>query len=103
VSFGNDNRLGEVLNVSLGGLAFRCIAGEEPSISSGKLNVHCNNGLCLESFPFKMIWNLKISDAPPFHYITTARTGVQFTDLAKNQMSSLRHFIQSHTSADPEA
>jgi len=102
VSLGDDSRLGEVLDVGLGGLAFRCIAGEEPSTTLGTLDVHCNDGLCLKNLPFKMIWNRGISDPPPFDYIITKRAGIQFDDLTQKQMASLRRFIRSHTTADPE-
>ena len=102
VSLGDKSRLGEVLDVSLGGLAFRCIAGEEPSNKYGKLNVYCNSGLCLTKLPFKMIWDLDISDPAPFNYISTRRFGVQFENLTQKQRSSLNLFINNHTNADPE-
>jgi hypothetical protein len=102
VSLGDDSKLGEVLDVSSGGLAFRCIAGDEPSTKYGKLNIYCNNGLCLTKLPFRMIWDLETSDSAPFNYIKTRRIGVRFSDLTNKQMSSLHHFIQNHTTADPE-
>jgi hypothetical protein len=102
VALGDDSRLGEVLDVSAGGLAFRCIAGEEPAKKYGQLNVYCNNGLCLTKLPFKMIWDSEISDPAPFNYITTRRFGVRFGDLTQDQMSSLSLFINSHTNVDPE-
>jgi hypothetical protein len=102
VSLGDDARLGEVLNVSLGGLAYRCIVGEEPTTPSGELNVYCNHGLCLVKLPFKAIWNLEVSDSPPFDYITTKRSGLRFEDLTDEQSASLYSFIQNHTTADPE-
>lgn len=102
VALGDDGKLGEVLNISLGGLAFRCIGGEEPLTTSGKLNVYCDDGMCLVKLSFDTRWDMEVSDSAPFNYITTRRFGVRFDDLTAEQMSALCRFIQHHTYADPE-
>ena len=103
VSLGSEHsRLGEVLDVSLGGLAFRCISGEEPSTRIGTLDVYCEDGLRLAKIPFQTVWDSEVSDPPPFSYITTRRYGVRFGDLSQDQQSSLRLLIQNYTTEDPE-
>jgi hypothetical protein len=101
VSLGNDRKLGEVLDVSTGGLAFRCAEWEEPSTKIGLLNVYCNNGQCLMKLPFNTIWDLEISEPAPFNF-TTKKFGVRFGDLTHEQMASLHLLILNHSTADPE-
>jgi hypothetical protein len=102
VAIGRDSKLGEVLNVSLGGLSFRCLGAEETLMKDGELNVYCNKGFCLVNLPFKTRWDLEISDSPPFDYFTTRRFGVRFGDLTQEQISMLYTLIRDHTQADPE-
>ena len=103
VSLGSDyNRLGEVVDISLGGISFRCISGQEPSTNTGTLDIFCDDGLCLAEFPFQTVWDQEVADPAPFDYITTKRFGIRFGELENDQMIELRRLIQNHSTEDPE-
>ena len=89
--------LGQIIDISMGGLAFRYIAGEERSHEPSELEIL--SGDCsfrLDKIPFETISDFKIANEAPFKFIEMRRSGVQFGELRPEQMSQLEYFIQNH-------
>ncbi|MBW2174204.1 MAG: PilZ domain-containing protein [Deltaproteobacteria bacterium] len=89
-------RLGEVINISRGGLAFRYYGGKEPSDGSNKLNIFLEEG----DFHLNDILSRTVTDFGtyriPFRSVTMRRSSVQFRSLTHHQISQLEHFIENY-------
>jgi hypothetical protein len=96
----HDTKLGEIVDISTGGLAFRYLATKEPSNGSCKLKIFPTEGdSYLNDVLFETITDFGTYEIP-FTSITMRRSGVQFGELTHNQMSQLQHFIHNHTEGD---
>jgi hypothetical protein len=90
-------RLGEVINISQGGLAFRYMGGKEPSDGPDKLNIFLEEGgFHLNDVPFRTVTDFGTYQVP-FTSVTMRQSGVQFGELTRHQMSQLEGLIQKHT------
>lgn len=98
VGFRPDNsRLGEIIDISLGGLSFRYLASGGPSNGSRRLNIFLTErGFCLDDVPFETVSDVRTYQIP-FTPVTMRRGGVQFEGLTENQTSRLEYFIQHFT------
>ncbi len=92
------SKLGQIMDISRGGLAFRYIdTGVYPD-SSFELDISLsNNGFHLAEVSCKAISDSAITNEFHSSSITMRRLGVQFAELTHNQASQLEHFIQNHT------
>ena len=90
--------LGKIADISVGGLAFAYINGQEPSKSLSELDIFfMDNGFCLRKVRFKTAWDFEIPNELPVNSETMRRSGVRFKKLRHNQKSQLKHFIEKHT------
>ncbi len=93
----HDNRLGEIVDISMGGLAFRYLATRKPSNGSYRLKIFLAEGNSyLNDVLFETVTDFGTYQIP-FTSITMRRSGVQFAELTHHQMSRLKHFIHHHT------
>ena len=94
-------RLGEIIDISKGGLAFRYIdIGDRPK-GSFELDIFLKQtGFRLEKVPAKTISDLKTTKYFPYSSTKTRRQGVQFGELTRNQISKLDHFIKNCTTGE---
>ena len=94
-------RLGEIIDISKGGLAFRYIdIGDRPK-GSFELDIFLKEtGFRLEKVPAKTISDLKTTKYFPYSSTKTRRQGVQFGELTENQISKLDHFIKNYTTGE---
>jgi len=89
--------LGQIIDISMGGLAFRYIAGEERSHEPSELEILWGDcSFRLDKIPFETISDFKTANEAPFSSIEMRRNGVQFGELRPEQMSQLEYFIQNH-------
>lgn len=90
-------KLGQIIDIGMGGLAFSYIASEEPSNGSLELSIFlAENRFHLRNIPFETISDVETNEVP-FSSITMKRSGVQFGELTPNQISQLKYFISNHT------
>jgi hypothetical protein len=88
-------KVGRILDVSMGGLAFRYIGLEEPNGSS-YLDIFINDlDLYLRKVPFQTISDFPvITDSSTA--VTLRRRGVQFGEMTPQQRDALGNFIEEH-------
>lgn len=92
------SKLGQIIDISKGGLAFRYIdTGVYPDRSFDLDILLTDNGFHLEEVPCKAISDSEITNEFQFSSITMRRLGAQFEELTHNQTSQLEYFIQNHT------
>ena len=91
-------RVGQIIDISMGGLAFCYIATEEPSNGESELKIiTTNNGFHLDRLPSRTVSDFETPDESPFTSISMRRSGLQFGRLTEEQISMLEHFILQHT------
>ena len=89
-------KLGQIIDISMGGLAFRYMAGREPSRGLYLDMFSSDKTFYLGKIPFETISDFETQDVP-FSSLATRRCGVQFGELTHIQTSQLEYFIQNHT------
>ena len=96
--------MGDIIDISLGGLSFRYVASEKSSYRSSNIDILLSDGsFYLNKVRVNTILDFEITNEVPFSSITMRRRGVQFGEMTDDQKSDLRYFIQNYTRADPEA
>ncbi len=91
-------QLGQIMDISMGGLAFNYIAGGGNADSAFELDILlAYKGLYMKKIQFKTISDFQIANKSPFSPITMRRHGVKFGELTPKQTSMLKNFIQEHT------
>ena len=94
---GPGKKLGQVINISRGGLAFRYIdIGERPE-SSFELDISIEEkGFILDNLLFETVSDFSSSREFPFSSTPIRRRGGQFKALNKKQISELEYLIQNY-------
>ena len=93
------SKLGRVIDISKGGLAFRYVSIGERLKGPLELDLLSHHrDFDLNKIPVRIISNFEIVGKKPFTYrsITLRRVGVQFGELTQRQKSKLEYFIQNH-------
>ena len=96
------SKLGQIVDISRGGLSFRYIdIGERPNSSlEVMLSIKNNNGFQLEHIPFKTIYDLRATKEFPFSATRIRRRGGRFVGLTQDQASDLDYLIQNYTTGE---
>jgi hypothetical protein len=96
---GLPGKVGQMIDVSMGGAAFHYIdIGKWPD-SSFLLKIFAkSDNFHLDSLYFITITDLEADHELAFSSIPTRRRGGQFADLSPNQISKLEYFLINHTS-----
>lgn len=90
-------KLGQIVDVGMGGLAFRYLAGEGLVNSSDELDIFlAGRSFYLYQIPFKTVSDLKIEEAPPLGSMKMKRTGIQFGEMTAHQRDQLEYFIHNY-------
>ena len=86
--------IGEVLNVSKGGLAFKYMAEFSSAAKHSKLNVFALGGnLFLRDVPVKTVSDTEMPIEIDFSSIRMRRMGLEFEDMTEDQKAALRELI----------
>lgn len=90
--------LGQIIDISRGGLAFRYVASEARTNGSAVLNIlTTDRRFRLEKIPAKIIRDSGMPGEFSFGSITLRHCAVQFGELTPSQKLDLEHFIRSNT------
>ena len=88
-------KVGQIINISMGGLAFRYLGSEEPSNASELDIFLARRAFYLYKLPFETVRDF-VTNEMPFSSINMKVCGLQFGGLTDEQKSDLRYFIQTH-------
>jgi hypothetical protein len=95
-------RVGKIIDISLGGLAFDYISGEYSGQNSSRVDIFLvGNVFHLYNLPCKMVYDIKIH-VPHVNnnfikILTTKRCGVEFGELSDDNLAKLKLFLQINT------
>ncbi len=94
---GPDGRLGQIIDISKGGLAFRYVGnGGQPKRSFQMDIFLANNGFHLEKVSFRTVSDFEVSKQGLANAVTLRRRGVQFDELDQDHVSRLEYFIENY-------
>jgi hypothetical protein len=92
------NKLGQISNISRGGLAFRYIADNPGHNGAQRMDVFIRNeNYFLKDIPIKPVYDIELAKEDPFSTILLRQQSVQFGELTEEQNSKLMHLLQHHT------
>lgn len=97
-------KVGQITNLSIGGLAFRYLDSGGPS-KPLELDIFlAGRTFFLYKLPFEFVWELR-TDEVHFNSTVTKMTGLQFGDLTPHQISELNSFIHRYAlgEVDPKS
>ena len=98
----NSKKLGKILDISKGGLAFEYFANCESEISDPCQTIYLSsNGCYVEDIPFKIIEDSKVSSNQPFNSMEKRKQRVQFGNISNRQSFDLDFYIQKNTASSP--
>ncbi len=95
--------LGQIIDVSTGGLAFSYVAGRERTHRKSQLHILSADGnFSSDKLPFEAVWDSEIPRGYSFGDVSVRHCGVQFGDLDDDQRFELSYFIQNSGTAPEE-
>lgn len=85
--------IGQIMNISKGGLAFRYIDRDCESTEPFEMDILAAlDGFYLRNAPFKMVWVSPVAGHPAFIFLERKQRGVQFGEMTPHQKSQLDYF-----------
>ncbi len=90
--------IGQLLDISKEGLAFRYFIDNKQSRSYSDLGLFLSGGgFSIDRIPFKAVSNIELANNSQFSTIILKRYGVQFEKLTPDQTNRLDHFLLNYT------
>jgi hypothetical protein len=95
--------LGQILDISRSGLAFRYVASNVRSHECAELKILKTDGSCsCDRIPFKTIWDCSMPQDFSLDSLTLRHCGVQFGKLGDDRKFDLKYFIENYTTDKAE-
>lgn len=96
-------KIGQINNISMGGLAFRYLADEARSNGAKELDIIIRqNFLHVKNIPIESIFDLELARENAFSTVRLRQQGVQFGELTSDQTSKLEFILKHHASCIEE-
>lgn len=90
--------MGQIVNISKGGLCFRYIVHSEQAYESIATHIFVgDNGFYLEKMPYRTIEDALVESSSSFSSIVMRQRRVAFSDLSPNQRAQLDYFLLNRT------
>jgi len=94
----SDEDLGQLLDISKGGLSLRQFVNEEKSQDFSELDIFSSGSdFNIAGIPFRTVSNTVLTNYSPFSTTVFRRYGLQFENLTSAQAVKLDHFLLNHT------
>jgi hypothetical protein len=98
----NSHKLGQIIDVSMGGLSFKYIDTATDDTDSDSLQDETiflsSMGYYVGDLPFKTVSDYELNDAPSFSSMKVRKRHVQFTDLSFKQLFDLDYYLRNNVS-----
>jgi len=98
----NSNKIGQIINISMGGLCFKYINTENKSeepVNRNEASIFLSSmGYYVGDLPFQTIADYEITDRPSFSSMKVRKRHVKFTDLTFKQLFDLDNYLKNNVS-----
>ena len=102
----NSHKLGQIIDISMGGLSFKYIDTSKDDKESDNLPEDAvflsSMGYYVGDLPFKTVSDYEITNAPSFSSMKVRKRHVQFTDLSFKQLFDLDYYLRNNVSEQIE-
>ena len=96
------SKLGQIINISTGGLAFMYINHEEQIGEPIEVDIFISgDGYFLKGIPCKKISDIHVDNFVPFSTFEMRQLGVQFGEMNQGQAAQLDAFIEKYSTIQP--
>jgi len=93
------SRMGEIVEISRGGLSFSCVENDADISQSKEMDIlFTDDDFYLSRLPFKTIKEKFIKAEAPFDVLNMTQLAVQFESLTENQRKKLDQLLDKYTS-----
>lgn len=93
----DDEELGQIINISMGGLAFQYFVGNREFQKADRLDVIlAENRLHIDDIGFRVVDDYELISELPFSSITKREQRVHFDNLTDDQKVGIEGFIREH-------
>lgn len=97
----NSSTLGQIKNISRGGLVFSYIVDGEQMHEAFKVDIFISKiGYCLKDVPSKKISDLHIDNSLPFSTFSIRQARIQFNELNHSQLSQLDNLMRDYSTGE---
>jgi hypothetical protein len=94
----SDVDIGQLLDISRGGVSLRYFVNEEKPENYTKLDIFSSGSdFSVAGIPFRTVSNIMLANASPFSTTVFRRYGLEFGDLTSAQAVGLDSFLLNHT------
>lgn len=101
VRCGSKSKVGLLMDISEGGLAFRCPDGPDNLKQPCDLTIVCSEAdFRMSGIPIKLVSSMQIANEMSFTMLTMRRYGIQFCDMDSEQRRMLNLLIEKFTFAN---
>ncbi|MCJ7600662.1 MAG: hypothetical protein MUO63_04060 [Desulfobulbaceae bacterium] len=90
------NKIGQIIDISLSGLAFCYFSTNGASRDSNGLDLLADDGICLEDVPYTTINDFILPTEQPYSQITMRRRCIKFGLLSKKHREYLQKIINKY-------
>ncbi len=98
----NSHRLGQIIDISMGGLAFKYIDTSSEDMNHDMLpdeSIFLSSmGYYVGDLPFETISDYEVTNAPSFSSMKVRKRHVQFKDLSFKQLFDLDYYLRNNVS-----
>ena len=98
----NSKKIGQIINISMGGLCFKYINTENDSeepVNRNQESIFLSSmGYYVGDLPFQTIADYEITDTPSFSSMKVRKRHVKFTDLSFKQLFDLDNYLKNNVS-----
>ncbi len=98
----NSNKIGQIIDISMGGLCFKYINTENKSeepVNRNEESIFLSSvGYYVGDLPFQTIADYEMTDRPSFSSMKVRKRHVKFTDLTFKQLFDLDHYLKNNVS-----
>jgi len=102
----NSSKLGQIIDISMGGLAFKYIDTSSDDAQSEQLPEKTiflsSMGYYVGDLPFTTITDYAMTDAPSFSAMKVRKRHVKFNDLSFKQLFDLDYYLRNNVSEQIE-
>jgi len=102
----NSHKLGQIIDLSMGGLSFKYIDtsnGDEESEKTPETAVFLSSmGYYVGDLPFQIIADYEVTNTPSFSSMKVRKRHVKFSDLSFKQLFDLDYYLRNNVSEQVE-
>jgi c-di-GMP-binding flagellar brake protein YcgR len=97
----NPPKMGEIIEISRGGLTFSYIDNERDLKARGELDIlFAEKDFHLSRLPFKQVEDAEVIDDSPFSALSMKRLTVKFKELSPKQKRKIDHLLSNYTTGE---